>query len=126
MTESNQQPPGLMMILEEMSHDSGGTTSALSKLGKLLYSIPIMNAREIAVLWHLLEVCRPNANTPQSKEVVRAVRTALWARMRQIIFETALSKSWESSDVSQITEIMNANGTKKKKQSLLQRILKAA
>lgn len=118
------EPNALMTILEEMSHNSDAT-SALGKLGKLLYNIPTMNAREIAVLWHLLEVCRPHADTAQSKEIVRAVRISLWARMRQILYEGTSSERWGQTDVSQILEIMEANGTKKKP-GFWQRILKAA
>ena len=117
----------LMTLLEEMSH-SDENTSALAKLGKLLYSIPTMNPREVAVLWHLLEVCRANATSAQSKEIVRVVRISLFARMRQILHGELSSESWGQSDVSQIMAIMEVNSVPKesKKKGFLQRILSAA
>lgn len=114
----------LLMIIEEMSRDEG-STSALAKLGKLLYSIPAMNPHEVTVFWHLLAVCSPNATTTQSKEIVRAVRIALWARMQQILRD----KSWGHGDLLHIIAIIQANGVQRegeKKRGFWKRILNAA
>lgn len=123
---STPDQSALMTILGEMSQDEAAT-SALAKLGKLLFAIPGMSAQETAVLWHLLEVCCPSATTPQAKEVIKALQISLWARMRQILREALSQENWGHGDVSQIMEIMRVNSIPsdaEKKPNLLQRILR--
>ena len=118
----------LTALLEEMSR-SDDNASALAKLGKLLYSIRTMNPSEVAVFWHLMQVCSPNATSPQSIEIVRAVRTSLWARMRTILSEELLHQVWGPGNVSQIMEIMRVNGVPRAdeaKKGFWRRLLNAA
>ena len=118
----------LTNILDEMAQDEN-ITSVIARLGKLLLSINSLSANETAVLWHVVEVCSISATTQESKVIIEALRTSLWARMRQIIYMESSSEKWAHEDVTHIMEIMEQNRVKKvpeQKKSWWQRILQAA
>ena len=93
---------GLDEVLTDML--STDNTAALARLANLMLAISDMKAREVAVLWHLLNICGPAA-TETVERAVNALRSTLWARMGEIIY----SADWEGDDVSQIEEIILAN-----------------
>lgn len=115
----NKSP--LTAVLEEMSQTDD--TSAVSKLGNLLMDIPTMSVNETAALWHLLGICALSPTTPQSKQIIESLRSSLWARMCQILYQESSSEKWSHCDISQIEEIVLSHS---KKKTWWQRLTQAA